>query len=125
MRILLDTHIFLWCVTDNKQLSTQTRALITNAEKVYVSSASIWEIAIKTKLGKLHADIDDLVDAISESGFINLPITAAHSAGIYALPNIHRDPFDRMLLAQAIHEPLKLLTADTKLQAYSALVEVV
>ena len=86
MRMLLDTHIFSWCVTDNKQLSPEARNMITLAEKVFVSTASIWEIAIKTKLGKLQANIQDLVAAISESGYCELPITAAHATGIIALP---------------------------------------
>ena len=125
MRILLDTHIFLWCVTDNKQLSRHARTLIATAQEIYVSSASIWEIAIKTKLGKLHADVNSLVDAITESGFIELPITAEHAAGINDLPDIHRDPFDRILLSQAINEPLKFLTVDATLQRYSHLTDVV
>lgn len=125
MRILLDTHIFLWCVTDNKQLSSKARTLITEAQDVYISSASIWEIAIKTKLGKLRADVHELINAIPESGFLELPITSAHSAGISSLPDIHRDPFDRIMLAQAMIEPLKFLTADTTLREYTNLVEIV
>ncbi len=122
MQILLDTHVFLWCVTDSKDLSKPARTMITEAQKVYISSASIWEMAIKTKLGKLNADMNDLVEAISQSGFHELPVTAAHAAGILALPDLHRDPFDRILLSQAIHEPLKFLTADTALLKYSDMV---
>jgi len=125
MRILLDTHIFLWCVKEDRLLSKSIRSLIQNATEVYVSSASIWEAAIKIKLGKLDGDINELVTAISTSGFLELPITSAHAAGIHHLANIHRDPFDRILLAQAIQEPLRFITADKLLQQYSTLVEIV
>lgn len=123
MRLLLDTHIFLWSVNDDRKLSKKARLLILNASEVYVSSVSIWEAAIKTKLGKLDANINELVSAISISGFIELPLTSNHSATLYQLPDLHRDPFDRILLAQTISEPLRFLTADKKLKGYSDLVE--
>lgn len=125
MRYLLDTHVFLWCLRDDKRLSKQVRTKISNATAVYVSSASIWESAIKVKLGKLEADIDQLVEEISGSGFVELPITAAHAAAVSHLKEIHRDPFDRILIAQAISEPLTFLTADAKLKEYSELVELI
>jgi PIN domain nuclease of toxin-antitoxin system len=125
MRVLLDTHIFLWCMQDSAQLSKAARELILAAEQVYISSASIWEVAIKIKLKKLTVKIDDLIKAIPESGFIELPITVAHAAEVYNLPELHRDPFDRMLIAQSISEPLQFLTADKALQEYSSLVKLV
>jgi PIN domain nuclease of toxin-antitoxin system len=125
MRYLLDTHIFLWCVKDDKRLNKQIRSKISNATAVYVSSASIWESAIKVKLGKLEADIDQLLEAISGSGFYELPITASHAAAVSHLNEIHRDPFDRILIAQAMSEPLTFLTADAKLKDYSELVELI
>ncbi len=125
MRLLLDTHVFLWCVREDKQISKTLRATITGATEVYVSSASIWEATIKKALGKLDVDIDDLVQAISGSGFIELPITSRHAAAIAGLPNVHRDPFDRILIAQALSEPLRFLTADLMLKKYSDLVDVV
>jgi PIN domain nuclease of toxin-antitoxin system len=125
MRLLLDTHIYLWCVKDDKQLSKKARTLIQDASEVYVSSASIWEAAIKAKLGKLSVQIDALARAITESGFLELPITTDHAAYVYQLPDLHRDPFDRMLIAQTISEPLRFLTADSFLQQYSKLVELV
>jgi PIN domain nuclease of toxin-antitoxin system len=125
MRLLLDTHIYLWCVKDDKQLSKKARTLIQDASEVYVSSASIWEAAIKAKLGKLSVKIDELARAITDSGFLELPITADHAAYVYHLPDLHRDPFDRMLIAQTMSEPLRFLTADTFLQQYSKLVELV
>jgi PIN domain nuclease of toxin-antitoxin system len=125
MRLLLDTHVFLWCIKSDKRLSKQVRAKILQASEVYVSSASIWESTIKIKLKKLDADVDQMVAAITESGFIELPITAYHAAQVAHLPDFHRDPFDRILLAQAISEPLTFLTADTQLKSYSELVEVI
>ena len=125
MRLLLDTHIFLWAIKDDRRLSKTTRSKILNATDVYVSSASIWEAAIKVKLKKLDADVDQIMEAISESGFVELPITARHAAAVCHLSDIHRDPFDRILIAQAISEPLTFLTADAELRNYSDLVEVV
>ncbi len=89
------------------------------------SSASIWECSIKIKLKKLDGDVNAIIEAISESGFFELPIISAHAAALVTLPDFHRDPFDRMLIAQAISEPLTLLTADGQLGKYSELVEVI
>lgn len=125
MRLLLDTHIFLWWVKGDAHLSKKTRTKILNASEVYVSSASIWESTIKVKLNKLEVNIDQLVDSITESGFLELPVTARHAAAVGSLPEIHRDPFDRILIAQAISEPLIFLTADALLADYSKLIEVI
>ena len=125
MRLLLDTHIYLWWLQDNRKLSKAGRAKIIAADEVFVSSASIWEASIKAGLGKLDADIDALVAEIPKSGFIELPLLARHAARLMQLPNIHRDPFDRILIAQAMSEPLRFLTMDAMLQSYSDLVEVV
>jgi len=125
MRWLLDTHIFLWCVNDDSSLTKEARKKIYDATEVYVSSASIWEAAIKIGLNKLQANVDDLIAAITESGFVELPISVRHAAGVTRLANIHRDPFDRILIAQAMAEPLRLITADVSLKDYSELVEVI
>ena len=125
MRLLLDTHIFLWCIKGDRRLSKPAKSKITQATEVYVSSASIWEATIKVKLKKLDIDLDRMIDAIGESGFLELPITARHAATVARLPDIHRDPFDRMLIAQTISEPFTFLTADATLQSYSELVEVI
>lgn len=125
MRLLLDTHIYLWCVSNDKQLSKKARALIESAEEVFVSSASIWEAAIKNQLGKLEVNIGNLVNAITLSGFVELSITNKHAALIDKLPCIHRDPFDRILIAQAMNEPLRLLTSDKILKKYSDVVELI
>lgn len=125
MRILLDTHIFLWYIKSDRKLTKESQAMIKNAVEVYVSSASIWEATIKKKLGKLDVKIDDLVKAISSSGFLELPITIEHAAATERLVDLHRDPFDRILLAQAITEPLTFLTSDELLKDYSELVIIV
>lgn len=125
MKILLDTHVFLWYIKSDRNLTLKSIEMIQNAAEVYVSSASIWEATIKAKLGKLDVKIDDLVGAISASGFLKLSITTEHAAATYKLSDIHRDPFDRLLLAQTITEPLIFLTADKLLQDYSELVIVI
>ncbi|MBI3508668.1 MAG: type II toxin-antitoxin system VapC family toxin [Chlamydiia bacterium] len=125
MRLLLDTHIFLWWVKEDKRLPKISLDKIREADEVYVSSASIWEIAIKMRLGKISGNIDALIQEIYNSHFLELPVSSQHAAATLELPDIHRDPFDRMLLAQAISEPLVFLTADPKLKKYSQLVEVI
>lgn len=125
MRLLLDTHVFLWCVKDDRRLTSAARAILSDATEIYVSSASIWEAAIKAKLGKLEVSVDALVSAIADSGFLELPVTARHAAATGRLPDVHHDPFDRLLIAQAITEPLRFLTADDLLGQYSDLVELV
>ena len=124
MRLLLDTHIFLWWIKGDAKLSQSIRTKILQASEVYVSSASIWELTIKIPLKKLDGDVNEIVEAIEESGFLELPITASHASTVATLPNIHRDPFDRILIAQAISEPLTFLTADAQLKKYSELVVV-
>jgi PIN domain nuclease of toxin-antitoxin system len=118
MRILLDTHIFLWLVTDDR---TQVEA----ATEVYVSAASVWEVAIKHALGKLDGDPATFHQAIETFGFRELSITGEHTLAVAKLPPIHKDPFDRLLIAQAITEPLTLYTADSTLKQYSDLVRFV
>src|SRR5579872_6613493 len=119
MRLLLDTHIFLWCIKDDRRISKELKNKILQATEVYISSASIWEATIKIKLKKLDVKIDQMMEAISESGFQDLPITARHAATVLNLPDIHRDPFDRILIAQTISEPLNFITADAVLKNYS------
>jgi PIN domain nuclease of toxin-antitoxin system len=125
MRLLLDTHVYLWWLQDNPKLSKEGRSKIIAASEVYVSSASIWEASIKAGIGKLEVDVNQLVSEIANSGFQELPIAARHAARVAQLPDIHRDPFDRILVAQAMCEPLRFLTADGILKGYSELVEVI
>jgi PIN domain nuclease of toxin-antitoxin system len=122
MRLLLDTHIFLWAVAGSPHLKPVTRRLIESAEQVYVSAASIWEVAIKARLGKIDADPQALAEAIAMSGFLELPVRATHAAGVAHLAAHHTDPFDRLLVAQALAEPLKLLTADAAVAQYGDIV---
>ena len=125
MRMLLDTHIFLWYLAASRKLSRPVFNRIEVADAVFVSAASIWEASIKIKQGRLQASTNDLIAGIASSGFIELPITAKHGALAANLPEYHRDPFDRMLIAQAMSEPLQFLTADELLRQYSELVEVI
>lgn len=122
MRLLLDTHIYLWFVHDNPKLGKRARIMIRDADEVFVSSASIWEIAIKASLGKLSANVAALSAFVKDSGFSELSIRSAHAVQVRTLPLFHRDPFDRILIAQAIFESLQLLTSDRNLEKYSSLV---
>ena len=122
MRLLLDTQIFIWVTQDNPRLSAEARVILLGATEVFVSAASIWEIANKAGLGKLKADPRRLAQAIPASGFRELPVSSLHAAGVELLPDHHRDPFDRLLVAQALAEPLRLVTADGQLARYTDLV---
>ena len=125
MRLLIDTQIFIWAVMGSDKLGPEARQIMFGAEEVYVSAASIWEIAIKARIGKLEGDPDEFVEAIEGSGFRALVISARHAAKVHELPLYHRDPFDRLLIAQAINEPMRFLTADNQLEQYSELVMMV
>ena len=125
MKILLDTHIFIWWLMKSPHLSNKIVNHIATADEVYVSAISLWEAAIKVKTGKLDADIDQLRTAIANNHFIDLPMTMDHALSYSKLPLLHKDPFDRMLVAQAITEPLRLLTADRRLAEYTSLVDLV
>ena len=125
MRLLLDTHVFLWAVSANRRLKPSVRDYLSQADAVYVSAASIWEIAIKSRLGKIDAEPLALANAIEESGLQELPVSAKHAAAVASLPLHHSDPFDRLLLAQAFMEPLRLVTADKALSAYGGAIEVI
>lgn len=103
---------------DDPKLSVRARRLITAADAVFVSSASIWEMAIKAGKGKLDVDVDLLVDEIKASKYRELPVRATHGAAVRHLPHHHGDPFDRLLVAQAWCEPLLLVTADSHLAQY-------
>jgi PIN domain nuclease of toxin-antitoxin system len=125
MNLLLDTHVFLWSLTGSSSLRKAARDTITGADAVYISAASIWEIAIKTRLGKMEGDAEQLATAIDASGFIELPVTAHHAAAVGKLLPHHTDPFDRLLIAQSLAEPLHFLTADRALAAYGGNVIVI
>jgi PIN domain nuclease of toxin-antitoxin system len=125
MRILLDTHILLWVLSTPERLSGEAIQAIHEAESVLFSAASIWEIAIKARLGYrdfLVQPLEVLAEAL-DIGFTELLVTAAVAATVGTLPLSHRDPFDRLLIAQAIAEPAVFFTADRQLAAYSDLVK--
>ena len=123
MRVLLDTHALLWWWTDDPRLSSQARAVLSGREhEVHVSAASAWEIATKTRLGKLGIPLasERFTELVALDGFSHFPIQAAHSLRAGAYPQSHRDPFDRMLAAQAELDGLKLVTNDPALEAFPA-----
>ena len=115
--LLLDTHVFLWWRADSPSLSASARSVIATADLVFVSAASAWEAAIKVGLGRLRLP-DTFESGVAESGFERLPIGFAHAEEVGELPLHHRDPFDRMLVAQARIERLTLVTHDRRLEPY-------
>ncbi len=118
-RLLADTHAYLWWLADDPKLGTEAReAMAEQTAIIYISAASIWEMSIKSALGKLDID-GDPVKEISANGFMELPMTAQHAHRAGQLPRHHDDPFDRMLIAQAQLESLTLLSRDAAFSAYS------
>ncbi len=123
MRVLLDTHAFLWWADNDSRLSPRARKVLADrSNEVYFSAASGWEIAIKTAIGRLKIVGDTpekfVLEQIAQNGFETLPISLAHALKTYSLPNHHKDPFDRILIAQASLEGLTLLTADRHFMGY-------
>jgi len=119
VKVLLDTHALLWWLAEDETLSIKARQVIASPKTtVYVSAASAWEIAIKKAIGKLQAP-DDLVAALSANRFQHLPVTIEHALYAGALPRHHDDPFDRMLVAQALLEKLTIITRDKSIPAYN------
>lgn len=118
MRYLLDTHAFLWWLADDRRLGDEARAWLSAEDSVvFVSAVSIWEIAIKVKIGKLEFDGDPL-EELKANEFIEMPVSGRHAWAAGALPRHHDDPFDRMLVAQSLHEGLRLVTRDHAMAAY-------
>jgi PIN domain nuclease of toxin-antitoxin system len=122
MRILLDTHIFYWLSYDQHKLPSAARTILDEADAVFVSAVSLWEIAIKVRVGKLKSDVSELISSLEAANLIELPVLARHTPLVSSLPLHHADPFDRLLIAQAMSEPLHLVTSDPQLKQYSALV---
>ena len=121
MRLLLDTHILLWAANEPERMSKATRSLFENPEHELVFSAvSLWEIAIKTGRGRIDFRVDAglLRRSLFDNGYAELPMTGAHAAALTVLPAIHKDPFDRMLVAQATVEGLTLVTSDPAVANY-------
>ena len=122
MRLLLDTHVWLWMIGEDERLNEPTRAALSDPEAdLFLSAAAVWELAIKHAAGKLKYTGSPAVQIpiqIKRSGVLPLPMTADHGLAAAALPMHHRDPFDRMMIAQALAEGLTLCTADDRLRAY-------
>ncbi len=122
MKLLLDTHVFLWIVGDGPLSQRARRSFLDRENEVYLSAASYWEISIKVSIGRLSLTDDwmEIFDReIAVNGIKWLPIKKEHCWGIVNLPMIHRDPFDRLLIAQALFEQMTLLTADDSIQQYN------
>ena len=116
MRLLLDTHTFIWW--DNNRLPKPVTRRIQRATAVFVSAVTAWEIAIKSSLGKLAAK-GSVAEALEDYGFDPMPVSLSHADFVRTLPPLHRDPFDRMLVAQASLEGLSIVSADEALSAYA------
>ena len=121
MKLLLDTHLLLWAADASSQLSAKARALLGDAEnELFFSAASLWEITIKRGLGRADFQVDTrlLRRGLLDNGYSELPIGSEHAVAIDTLPSIHKDPFDRMLIAQAMIEGITLLTSDSVVAQY-------
>jgi PIN domain nuclease of toxin-antitoxin system len=121
MKLLLDSHLLVWSSSTSKRLSAVARSLINSSDNVlFFSAASVWELAIKqdSKKHDIHVDARLLRRGLLDNGYNELPVTGDHAVAIRALPPIHRDPFDRILIAQATVEGITLLTADPVVARY-------
>lgn len=122
MNLLLDTHVALWAISDDSKLSSTGRDLILNSRaEVWVSAASVWEIAIKFGLGRGEMPISghEALRYFRQAGYRILAIEPEHAEAVESLPPLHQDPFDRILVAQALVEPMRLITHDVKVASYS------
>ena len=121
MRLLLDTHILLWTIAESRKLSAVARALIAEPDnELTFSAVNLWEVAIKTGRGRddFRMDVSSLRRQLFDNGYAELAVTGVHAAALTALPPLHKDPFDRMLVAQAMIEGLTLVTADPGIAKY-------
>ena len=120
MNLLLDTHTFLWAIDNHPNLSQEARAAITDGSNiVFVSTATAWEISIKKAIGKLTIPQANYLDELSAHRFTPLDITTEHALAVEYLPQHHKDPFDRLLIAQAQIEKLTLITRDPRIKLYA------
>ena len=117
MNLLLDTHIAIWSATNSPRLPRSARNIIERASALYVSAVTIWEMGLKSR--SLKIDVAQLVEGFAATGVRALPITWEHAVRFDEIATAHPDPFDRLLLAQAMHEPMHLLTSDSNLARYS------
>jgi PIN domain nuclease of toxin-antitoxin system len=127
VRLLLDTHFAFWWQTGDPRVTEEVRNVVEAADEVFVSSVSLWELTIKAGLGKVRIDLSAFAEQVESMGFTWLPIENAHILKLPVLRTFddHRDPFDRLLVAQSMSEPLILLTVDGKLARYGSTVRVI
>ena len=119
MKLLLDSHIFVWWSAGDRRLGRRAeKMLLAPGAELFISAASWWELAVKQAIGKLRLDIPKTRHSLDQRGVIGIPVTIAHAEQAGALPALHGDPFDHMLVAQAICEGMTLLTRDAKLKRY-------
>ena len=127
MRLLLDTHAFLWWIVDDNRLSSKALQLISNGgNEVFFSTVSAWEIVVKTGLGRveLPEPVERFLPAqLHANGFQVLPIHLSHALGVGDLPEVHKDPFDRMLVSQAVIERMTIVSGDRQLHGYPVAIE--
>lgn len=122
MKLLLDTHLLLWAAGQPERLSAKAKKLLSDpGNELLFSAASLWEIAIKNTLGRPDFRVDPRIlrRALLDNGYLELPVTGQHAVGIDSLPSLHKDPFDRLLLSQALVEGVTLLTRDEELARYA------
>jgi len=120
MRLLLDTHILLWWAAGDRRLSKDMRAVIASPEsEIAISAATFWELAIKQQLRRIDIDLEELHKAVQADGFVEMPVEIAHTLQLRALPDLHRDPFDRLLIAQSIESGSRLVTRDDQILSYA------
>ena len=123
--LLLDTNVFLWYFWGSRRIDSITQLIESTETDVFVSAASWWEMAIKVRTGKLTVDLEQLRYYAEIHAFEELPVSGAYTKAYLELPALHKDPFDHMLLAQAITSPMRLITSDSFLAEYSSLVMVI
>jgi PIN domain nuclease of toxin-antitoxin system len=125
IRLLLDTNVVLWYFWGSNRVDDAKGLIESGDSQIFVSAVSWWEIAIKVRTGKLRVDLRELRSSAAQHGFQELPINGLYTEALLELPALHKDPFDHMLLAQAITEPMRLITGDALLADYSSLVMVI
>ena len=125
IKFLLDTNVLLWYFWGSNRIDSIKDLIASEETNVSISVVSLWEILIKVRAGKLDVDLDELRSFAKKYAFSELPVTGDYIKAYFELPNLHRDPFDHMLLAQAITCPMRLITGDSELADYSSLVMVV
>jgi len=125
MKFLLDTNIFLWYFWGKDRVNSIKELIKSEESEIFISTVSLWEIAIKIRIGKLNVNLDELRSFAKKHAFLELSIDGNNIKAYLDLPNIHKDPFDHMLLAQAITCPMRFITSDAQLADYSSLVMVI